>query len=167
VPWLEELKWFEMPPFGFVGFPVFALEAWAMYGALAALRVAVPLSGAAGVRGRRTLAGGLAALAFAVAVLFGMERNTISSVRGGAEDRVVAELADVRGMGARHARALVGLGVADRCALARAAAEPLAARMREATGRPRPTAAEVRVWVRAAARGCEESRQPSAVSRQP
>ena len=34
VPFLEEIKLFEMPPFGFVGFPVFALSAWSLYQAL-------------------------------------------------------------------------------------------------------------------------------------
>lgn len=159
VPWLEELKLFEMPPYGFVGFPVFALEAWAMYAALAALQVAVPVRGVATIRGRRTLGAGLLAATFAAAVLLGMERYTISSVaprRG--DDAAVAELAGVRGIGARHARALMALGIADRCALARAAAEPLAAEIRTLAGRPRPTAAEVRVWLRAATRSCPRAR---------
>ena len=155
VPWLEELKLFEMPPYGFVGFLVFALEAWAMYAALAALQVSVPLTGATTLRRRRTLGVGLLAAAFAAVVLLGMERYTISSVaprRG--EDVVVAELAGLRGMGAEHALSLVDLGIGGRCELARAAAGPLAASVREAKGRPRPTAAEVRVWIRAARRSC-------------
>jgi hypothetical protein len=45
VPLLEDVKWFEMPPLGFVGFPFFALEAWAMYHALASFGVAVPAPG--------------------------------------------------------------------------------------------------------------------------
>lgn len=45
VPLLEQVKWFEMPPLGFVGFPFFALEAWAMYHALAVLGLAVPAGG--------------------------------------------------------------------------------------------------------------------------
>ena len=169
VPWLEELKLFEMPPLGFIGFPVFALEAWAMYGALAGLGVAVPPAGTAPRRARRTLGAGLLAAAFAVAVLLGMERYTISSVASraaaggghsngapepGGAGHALAELAALRGMGWGHARTLMALGVGTRCELARAAAEPLAARMRAATGRRRPTAAEVRVWVRAAERSC-------------
>jgi len=43
VPLLEQVKWFEMPPLGFLGFPFFALEAWAVYHALAVLGVAVPV----------------------------------------------------------------------------------------------------------------------------
>ena len=42
VPWLEDLKLFEMPPFGFVGFPIFALEAWTLYHAVCALGLAEP-----------------------------------------------------------------------------------------------------------------------------
>jgi hypothetical protein len=160
VPWLEELKLFEMPPFGFVGFSVFALEAWAMYAALAALQVAVPVRGTVTIRRRRTLGAGLLAATFAATVLLGMERYTISSVaphRG--EDVAVAELAGLRGIGARHARALMALGIANRCELARADAEPLAAEMRERAGRPRPTAAEVRVWLRAATQSCPRTRE--------
>jgi hypothetical protein len=43
VPLLEDLKWFEMPPLGFAGFPFFALEAWAMYSALVVMGVALPI----------------------------------------------------------------------------------------------------------------------------
>lgn len=43
VPWLEDFKLFEMPPVGFLGFPFFALEAWAMYSALVVLGGAVPV----------------------------------------------------------------------------------------------------------------------------
>lgn len=82
VPWLEETKWFEMPPLGFLGFPFFALEAWSMYHALATLGVAVPVSPDRGNRTfrpiRGLLAGSLAA-AFSVAVLWEMEHRTISS----------------------------------------------------------------------------------------
>lgn len=96
VPLLEHLKWFEMPPLGFVGFPFFALEAWAMYHALAAWGWAVPVDrGApAGVRqhgrdatgappartGRRlpALVGGVVPVA-CIVTLLAMERWTISS----------------------------------------------------------------------------------------
>lgn len=100
VPMLEEMKWFEMPPLGFLGFPFFALEAWAMYSALVALGVAVPLptpnNGRKEAevdeerRGALPHVGGsrrpslailpyLAAAAFIVATLAAMERYTISS----------------------------------------------------------------------------------------
>lgn len=45
LPLLEDVKWFEMPPLGFVGFSFFALEAWAMYHVLASLGVALPALG--------------------------------------------------------------------------------------------------------------------------
>lgn len=38
VPHLEELKWFEMPPLGFLGFPPFALECYALINLLNAAR---------------------------------------------------------------------------------------------------------------------------------
>lgn len=89
VPWLEEIKWFEMPPLGFLGFPFFALEAWSMYHALAALKVAVPAAAESRPRGAdlearargpvRAWTAAAAAVAFSAAVLWGMERRTISS----------------------------------------------------------------------------------------
>jgi hypothetical protein len=79
VPWLEELKLFEMPPFGFVGFPVFTLEAWSMYAGLCLLGVAAPLEGTAVLKRGRMMLGMLLALALSAATLVGMERLTISS----------------------------------------------------------------------------------------
>src|SRR5207245_9888968 len=35
VPFLEQVKLFEMPPIGFLGFPFFALEVWSLYHVLA------------------------------------------------------------------------------------------------------------------------------------
>ena len=91
VPWLEALKLFEMPPFGFVGFPIFALEAWTLYHAVCALGLAEPIdvvsrrasagesrTGKGAARGRAALAATVGVL-FAVATLLGMERLTISS----------------------------------------------------------------------------------------
>jgi hypothetical protein len=88
-----------MPPFGFVGFAFFALEAWAMYHALCAMGVALPLphltpglppfdltpdpspSGRGGIsRRRRAVVATLLAATFSVATVIGMERWTISSV---------------------------------------------------------------------------------------
>jgi hypothetical protein len=80
VPWLEHTKLFEMPPLGFVGFPLFALEAWALYHALCAMRVAVPPGEKSPQLPRARLASAaVAALLFATLVLGGMERWTISS----------------------------------------------------------------------------------------
>ncbi len=95
VPLLDYLKWFEMPPLGFVGFPFFALEAWAMYHALSVLGVAVPVTpsrpnpGDGGgwkpmegnARRLRSLVFAFLVVAgFSVATLLGMERWTISSI---------------------------------------------------------------------------------------
>jgi predicted flap endonuclease-1-like 5' DNA nuclease len=110
VPWLEELKLFEMPPFGFVGFPIFALEAWTLYHVVCALGLAQPVDvvskraevGAGNTRpvvARRRAAGVVVvAVLFSVATLLGMERFTISST--------VPELRHVPGLPATVAKAL-------------------------------------------------------------
>lgn len=79
VPFLEESKLFEMPPFGFLGFPVFALSAWSLYHALSALGVARDPERRSPVRPIRAAVSALVAAAVAVAALWGMERRTISS----------------------------------------------------------------------------------------
>jgi hypothetical protein len=193
VPLLEEVKWFEMPPLGFIGFPFFALEAWAMYHALAVLGVAVPVSPEGRTVRPRPSRIGIAvalALAFGVATLLGMERWTISSTvpalalppslagrsawqvarldpetlaakTGLALDsaRVLyqsAQLATLRGIGTEHAARLRGIGISSVCRLAASDAEALWTELRRAYPRlgRRPTAAEVRVWVRAARAAC-------------
>jgi hypothetical protein len=178
VPFLERVKVFEMPPLGFVGFPFFALEAWSLYHLLrrsprwwvvaaAALGIVATLSG----MDRRTFAstipytrqlpgvtaetagrlehdglrdafaitrGGVAAL-----IRSGLSRNDAASLYE------TARLATLRGIGAVNAAALAAAGYTTVERLA--AADPLAVWL--AVRRPgafRPTAAEVRVWVRAA-----------------
>ena len=80
VPWLEHTKLFEMPPLGFLGFPFFALEAWAMYHALCAAGLAVPPEEEPPPAPRRRRAVAIAGAAvLSVAVLLGMDRMTISS----------------------------------------------------------------------------------------
>ncbi len=79
VPWLEHIKLFEMPPLGFLGFPFFALEAWSIYHALCALRIAVPMAGTSKCSRARTAAAALVAAVTAVTILLGMETRTISS----------------------------------------------------------------------------------------
>ncbi len=85
VPGLEELKLFEMPLLGFLGFPVFALEGFVAYQGLVLLEWAAD---DAVLRGSRTRAGlgrprlvivALLAVVFSAAVLRGMERRTIVS----------------------------------------------------------------------------------------
>jgi hypothetical protein len=202
VPGLETWKLFEMPPLGFLGFPVFALEAWAIYAVLCALGVAVPAVGDARIVRGRTWGVGVLAAGSALAVLVGMERRTISSTvpalgdlpnlravevqaittlgirttrdlanarpedleqRGLMEvDRAraaveTARLVTLRGIGAEHARALRGLGVLHVCDLAERDAATLADLMRRNRAGHRPTAAEVRVWIRAAEGACRTS----------
>jgi hypothetical protein len=201
VPGLERIKLFEMPPLGFLGFPIFALSGWALYAALCAAGVALPIAGPGRVRPRRAFAAGLAAAAFAGAVLWGMERFTISSTvprlgdlpgltapdaaalhtlgvrtvrqlatqdpaglahqgvldsaRAGAAV-AVARLATLRGLGARYASGLYQLGIRSPCRLATQEDDSLARALRAGVSH-RPTAAEVRVWRRAAARECRTS----------
>ena len=177
VPFLEHVKLFEMPPIGFVGFTFFALEVWSLYHLL--LRRTEP----------RTLA---PSLLFAVLVLAGMDRLTVSSTtplladlpgvtndvgsrlqRAGYTDlfrlarapvaelayragispdearaaREAARLSTLRGIGTRHAAALIASGIGTVEALAHADPERVS---RIAHGSAHPTLAEVRVWVRAA-----------------
>jgi hypothetical protein len=138
VPWLEGTKWFEMPPFGFVGFAFFALEAWAMYHALCAAGIALPLTfsltpnpsplrsaqGRLSGRGgrsellpRRAAFAAIMSAVFVVATLLGMERWTISSV--------VPRLADLPGLAGARAAALTGHGIQTPFALARSDAGTL------------------------------------------
>jgi hypothetical protein len=81
VPGLKELKLFEMPLLGFFGFPVFALEGFAVYQALVVSGLAAPDRGhtKAASHTVRGLAAVLA-IAFSALVLLGMERYTISSM---------------------------------------------------------------------------------------
>lgn len=80
VPGLEHLKLFEMPLLGFLGFPVFALEAFAAYQALVVTGLAVSAGEPPG-RGWRAparLAAAVGAAVFSGLVLLGMERATIN-----------------------------------------------------------------------------------------
>jgi hypothetical protein len=200
VPWLEQLKLFEMPPFGFLGFPVFALEAWSMYHLLCVLGVAAPISRPFRLARTRTVVAGSVAVLFAVTVLGGMERYLISSVSprlieipGVALSEIasfraagvrtpfdlatadadslaartplspeeadaavaIARLITLRGIGAVHGAELYHLGIASVCGLANRNPEQLYHTIRTARDNIRPTPAEVRVWVRAAARDCQ------------
>jgi hypothetical protein len=129
VPGLEAVKLFEMPPLGFVGFPVFALEAWAIYGALCALGVATPTSGEVRVSRRRTLVAGALATALSAATLLGMERYAISST--------APRLVDLPGLRAEERAALRDAGLESPRAVARASPEVLVARGALDSGRAR------------------------------
>lgn len=80
VPGLEELKLFEMPVLGFLGFPPFALECFAIWQALVLGGVAVPRRGAPRpARLSARLGAVLAAALFSAGVLREMEQRTIAS----------------------------------------------------------------------------------------
>jgi hypothetical protein len=85
VPGLEEVKLFEMPVPGFLGFPVLALDGWAVWNALLLLGLASDLGPAAG-RGRarapmpRILTATVVAAPACLAVLWGLDRWTVTSV---------------------------------------------------------------------------------------
>ena len=103
VPWLENVKLFEMPPFGFVGFPVFALEAWSMYAGLCLLGVAAPVGAGLKLNGRRVSIGAIIGVGFSIATLVGMEQRTISST--------VPTLSQQLGLSTEDIRSLQMVGV--------------------------------------------------------
>lgn len=103
VPFLEHLKLFEMPVIGFLGFPCFALEAWSLYYLLVRHATA-----------RRVAASVL----FALLVLAGMDRWTVSSTE--------PRLADLPGVTNGVLDRLRGAGWTDVFRLARAPAAELA-----------------------------------------
>ena len=80
VPFFEELKLFEMPIPGFLGFPPFAVECFIIWQLLVAYGVAVPRFGAAPqATAAKRAAAGLGATAFCIAVLIGMDALTFTS----------------------------------------------------------------------------------------
>ena len=82
VPFLENLKLFEMPVPGFLGFPPFAVECFIIWQALVTAGVAVPRFGPTfrASRGRRVSAA-LGGAVFCIIVLIGMELWTFTSSR--------------------------------------------------------------------------------------
>ena len=85
VPYLEEIKLFEMPPLGFLGFPLFALECTVLYAFLVGFGMAPGIDGLkrrAGMKPAGPLPAALislAALCMGFFVLHGMEVNSIDS----------------------------------------------------------------------------------------
>jgi predicted flap endonuclease-1-like 5' DNA nuclease len=81
VPGFEIGKLFEMPVAGFLGFPPFALECFAVLQALVLAGLAVPRQGPTRRRPARSVAlAALAAALFSAAAVLGMERWTVSSL---------------------------------------------------------------------------------------
>lgn len=145
VPGLEQVKLFEMPPPGFLGFTVFGLECWAAYRALVNAGVAVGGWEGAPARSRRGDAGfagpgarplraGAALVAaglFCLAASLGVDRWTAASHRSGLEA--------LPGVGAETAAAIRSAGFAGAGALARADSALLA----DAAGLPPGRAGEL------------------------
>lgn len=110
VPRMEAVKWFEMPPPGFLGFPVLALDGYVVYRWLVHLGVAVPgwrVDGAEGSEGRlrprRALAAGVLALVFSLGVQWGIDRWTVESLAPRLEELPLqgATVGDLRRAGVR------------------------------------------------------------------
>jgi predicted flap endonuclease-1-like 5' DNA nuclease len=82
VPFLENLKLFEMPVPGFLGFPPFAVECFIIWQALVTAGVAVPRFGPTfrATRGKR-IGAAFGSAVFCVIVLIGMELWTFTSSR--------------------------------------------------------------------------------------
>lgn len=99
VPGFENLKLFEMPLAGFLGFPVFALDCFVVYQSLVLARVAIAPGADRSAevvrpRPRRTALAALVAAVFALGVLFGMDRWNTDSLRPLLRDLWLVESAD-------------------------------------------------------------------------
>lgn len=99
VPGFENLKLFEMPLAGFLGFPVFALDCFVVYQSLVLARVAIAPGADRSEdvprpRPRRTALAAVAAAAFSLAVLFGMDRWNTDSLRPLLQDLWLVESAE-------------------------------------------------------------------------
>lgn len=131
VPFFEELKLFEMPVLGFLGFPPFAVECYVLWQMLVLVGLAVPRDGpsVAAPFARRVAAAALAP-AFALLVLAGMETRTFSSV--------APRIAELPGVPPQLEHAGVGA-----FSLARTDAKALARRLNV-------TADEAAVWIETA-----------------
>ncbi len=87
VPGFEDVKLFEMPVLGFLGFPAFALDGFVTWQALVAAGLARPAAGR--VRSApepARFAAGALAVAFSALTLLSMERGTIASTSPDLED---------------------------------------------------------------------------------
>lgn len=119
IPWFEGVKWFEMPPLGFLGFPVFALSGWSIYHLLAGCKVAAaPQRDTAFVPSRLAVSAFLA-LVLSYLTLQGMELRTISST--------VPRLAELPGVTGPTAGRLREAGLTTPFAAAASPPETLAA----------------------------------------
>ncbi len=122
VPGFEDFKLFEMPALGFLGFPFFALEAFAVWQALVVAGLAVSAderdawaAGRTGSAKGAAVATALAAVLFSILTMAAMHSKTIASV--------VPTVADLGAPAVQLER----LGIGDPWKLARADPDDLAA----------------------------------------
>jgi predicted flap endonuclease-1-like 5' DNA nuclease len=119
VPGLEDLKLFEMPLLGFLGFPPFTLECFVLWQAFVVAGVALPRDEKRfPASGTRRLVASVAAVVFCVGVLWQMDRTTITSY--------VPKLGDLAGP---HEGALRAAGVDNIYQLSYATSSDLAGRL--------------------------------------
>lgn len=180
VPGLENLKLFEMPVPGFIGFPPFSVECFILWQAILLAGLGAPRWGKAlhATKSKRIVAGVLATV-FSVGVLLGMELMTVDSFKPvlyntdgfrlaketpeslsqkqgitieEAQHRIEeARIATLRGIGTENLRALQSVGVTTLQQLATQNWRTLDSALERATGREYVDA-RVRVWIRGARR---------------
>ncbi len=130
VPFFEDLKWFEMPPLGFLGFPPFAVECYVLVNLLNQFRRGRGWEepGEKGPGAPRRVATGAVIIAslFSVAVYVGIDRVTVQSY--------IPALAEIEGIPGDLVERLARQGIASPPGLFRRTATPggLAALARQA-----------------------------------
>jgi uncharacterized protein DUF4332 len=124
VPFLEDLKWFEMPPLGFLGFPPFTLECYALINLINVFRQGrgweEPRQTGPGAKPLIATAAILAALLFNVLAYAGIDRFTVQSYQ--------PSLADINGLPLDTLGRLSRVGVTSPPALLRRTSTPEALR---------------------------------------
>jgi hypothetical protein len=107
VPFFEDTKWFEMPPLGFLGFPPFAVECYALVNLINAFRGGrgweEPYRVGYGAPRRVAILAVAAACLFNVAVYAGIDRFTVQSY--------IPTLAEMEGVSGDLVKSLSRLGI--------------------------------------------------------
>ncbi len=107
VPFFEDLKWFEMPPLGFLGFPPFAVECYVLVNLLNRFRRGrgweEPGEAGLGAPRRVATAAVIIAALFNIAVYVGIDRFTVQSY--------IPTLAEIEGIPGELGDKLLRLGI--------------------------------------------------------
>ena len=154
VPGVEELKIFEMPVPGFLGFPPFAVECFILWQALVLSGLGVPRIG---VPANQLSKAGYDAFLLAHEEPAEIARITATDELVAAAWIEEARLATLRGIGSEHLALLHQLGINTLTDLAAQDSRRLIASLEQLTGRDF-VAARVRVWIRGARRTLEKQR---------